>query len=195
MKREMSFETSVFSLGDLPASGLAEICISGRSNVGKSSLINRIAQRKRIAKTSSRPGKTRSLNYYLVAGGYYFVDLPGYGYARVPKAERNLFSKLIDPYLRQRKELRGLIQLIDSRHGPIGGDLDMLEFTKNWAGEVLYVFTKVDKLNRKENEMLKRTCEKEFCAENTVLFSAVTGTGTEAVWAWVDRILGFDGTE
>jgi GTP-binding protein len=187
MIHDITFLRSVFSIEDLPADGLTEICISGRSNVGKSSLINRLGNRKDLARTSRRPGVTRSLNFFIVGGGYFLVDLPGYGYARVPKSEKNLFHRLVNPYFERRKELGGIIQLIDSRHGPVAGDHGMLEWLRKWNGRVLYVFTKADKLTASQRIELKRLCGEEFGAENSVLFSARTGMGLDSILVWIEE--------
>ena len=189
MKHELKFVTSVFSVRDLPDTELPEICISGRSNVGKSSLLNRLANRKNLARISQKPGKTRSLNYYSIGDACYMVDLPGYGYAKVPKSERMLFGELVNPYLSERPQLRGIIQLIDSRHGPISGDTAMLEWIRECDIEYLYVFTKIDKLSTKEMDRLNRTIKKEYGLENSVLFSAHTRVGTGLIWSWIERLL------
>ena len=187
---EITFFRSVFSLKDIPSTGLPEICISGRSNVGKSSVINRLANRHKLAKISRKPGKTRSLNYYTSGTGFYLVDLPGYGYAKISKTQRREFAVLVNSYLNDRRELRGLIQLLDSRHGPVSGDFEMLEWLKMWDGRVLYVLTKSDKLSASERSKAKDTYENKFGAENTVLFSAHTGMGVNAVWSWINEIVG-----
>jgi GTP-binding protein len=190
MNNEIAFYRSVYALRDLPVTGLSEICISGRSNVGKSSLINRLANKKNLAKTSQKPGKTRSLNFYSVSDGFYLVDLPGYGYANAPKTERKLFGELVDPYLKDRKQVMGIIQLLDARHGPVAGDYDMLNWIKGWGGNALYVFTKADKATSQERAQLQKTFEKEFGAGNSALFSARTGKGTDVIWSWIEHTLG-----
>jgi GTP-binding protein len=193
MIQDLTFYRPVHSLRELPDDGLPEICISGRSNVGKSSLLNRLANRKDLAKTSQKPGKTRALNFYRAGDRFYLVDLPGYGYAKVPKSEITLFRNLVNPYLSSRRELRGIVQLIDSRHGPVSGDLLMLEWIRSWKGSVLYVFTKVDKLSANERAILKKTYEKEFGVENIAMFSASTGMGNETVQSWIEKTVGRDG--
>ena len=193
MNHEMTFYRSVFSLGELPSlpePEMPEICISGRSNVGKSTLLNRLANQKHLARTSGKPGKTRSINYYRDGDLCFLVDLPGYGYAKVSKTERKMFGELVDPYLRKRRQLTGIIQLLDSRHGPVSGDFLMLDWIKNWSGSVLYVFTKADKLSAREKAQLKNRIENEYGMENYVLFSALTRTGTESIWSWIEQTLG-----
>ena len=186
----LEFYRSVFSLKDLPVSGLPEICISGRSNVGKSSLINCLANRHSLARTSRKPGLTRALNFYLTDAGFYLVDLPGYGYAKVPKTERNLFAALVNPYLENRAAFRGIIQLLDARHGPTGGDFIMIEWIKKRGGNALYVFTKADKLTARERALLHTTYGEEFGVENMAIFSARTGMGLESVQSWIEKVLG-----
>ena len=195
MRQNISFYRPVFSIRDLPVTGLPEICISGRSNAGKSSLINRLANRRNLARISRKPGKTRSLNFYSADTTCYLVDLPGYGYAKVPKSERSLFKELVNPYLHTRQQLRGVIQLLDSRHGPVSGDYMMLEWIKKWGGKALYVFTKADKLSSSRRSRLKRTYINEFGAENCVLFSARTCSGLDVIRLWIERTLGIEKDE
>lgn len=190
MKIELTFDRPVFTLKDFPLTELPEICISGRSNAGKSSLINRLANRKNLAKISRKPGKTRSLNFYSAGSAYYLVDLPGYGYAKVPKTERSLFEQLVNPYLQDRSQLMGIIQLIDSRHGPVSGDYIMLDWIKKWDVEALYVLAKADKLSSSRRAQVKISFIKEFGVENCVLFSARTGTGAGAIRSWINHTLG-----
>ena len=190
MIRNISFDRPVHVLRDLPNEGLPEICISGRSNVGKSSLINRIARRRGLAKISQTPGKTRALNYYRVDKCCFLVDLPGYGYAKVSKTQRREFAGLIQPYLKSREELRGIMQLIDARHGPVAQDNEMLEWMKSFRGNVLYVFTKSDKLSNSERANMKNAYAGEFGAENIAMFSASTGMGVDDVWNWISKTIG-----
>ena len=186
---DVTFYSSVFSMRDIPASGIPEICISGRSNVGKSSLINCLANKRNLAKTSQTPGKTRSLNYYFVDKKYFLVDLPGYGYAKVRKSEKIHLSKLTNSYLNSRTELNGLIQLLDSRHGPVSGDNIMLDWIREWGGNVLYVFTKADKLSASDRAKFNRTYGKEFGLDNITMFSANIGMGENNIWSWINRII------
>jgi GTP-binding protein len=187
MKRpEVTFERPYHRIADLPRDGMREICISGRSNVGKSSLLNRLSRHKGLAKVSGRPGKTQALNYFTVNGEFRLVDLPGYGYAHLSKKRRNAFGGLVDDYLNgQRRELVGVIQLIDSRHGPVAGDYDMLDWLGSWSGDILFVCTKSDKLSAQKRSKAKQQISKECGVENCVLFSAVTGTGADAVLGWM----------
>ena len=192
---DITFHRPVFSLKDFPVYGLPEICISGRSNVGKSSMINCLANKHNLARISQKPGKTRSLNYYLVDNTFFLVDLPGYGYARIPKSQKMLFKKLVSPYLDSRSELIGLIQIIDSRHGPVSGDKLMIDWLREWDGNVLYVFTKADKLSASRRAQFKKKYEEEFGMENIVMFSASTGTGKKTIWSWIYSILQLKGNK
>ena len=206
---DVTFHRSVFSFQDIPNCGLPEICISGRSNVGKSSMLNCLTKKRNLARISQTPGKTRSLNYYLVDKKFFLVDLPGYGYAKISKSQKIHLSNLADSYLsintkgiRQKGEgrrvnakntktqiLKGLIQLFDARHGPISGDKVMLEWIREWGGNTLFVLTKADKLSTSNKKKLERTYKKEFGLENMVMFSAHTGSGTKDIWSWIYNTL------
>jgi len=152
-------------------------------------MLNCLSGQNKLAKISGRPGKTRSLNYFDGGGLFYCVDLPGYGYAKVAKSELSLFSKLVGPYLESRQELKGIIQLIDSRHGPVSGDLDMIEWLKDWDGKVLYVYTKADKLSNNKRMTLKRSHDKKFGFTDSILFSSESGLGVDSVLDWIDKTL------
>lgn len=157
--KQAEFITSATTpLASFPGGAKPEFAVIGRSNVGKSSLINLITGRKQLAKTSATPGKTQTINYYLINQAWYLVDLPGYGYARLSKSKRNTFGRLIETYLKTAPNLYCLFILLDSRHGPQPIDLDFIE----WAGKaelpLALVFTKSDKATRTQlNHMLNRT--------------------------------------
>lgn len=189
MKHTVSFVKSISALDQAPPGGLPEICVSGRSNVGKSSLINRLFGMKRLAKISQTPGKTQTLNYFLVDNRFYLVDLPGYGYAKTAKTTREQFGRLVEEYLNNRRELAGLMQLIDARHGPVAGDRGMLEWIADWPGHTYYIFTKADKLSANEQFTFNQRYAKEYGVENMTLFSARTGAGLDNVWSWIQRTL------
>jgi GTP-binding protein len=189
MNETISFFRSVTALTEAPRNGLPEICVSGRSNVGKSSLINCLAGAKRVARISQVHGKTQTLNFYTVDHTCYLVDLPGYGYARASLETRARFGKLVDEYLLTRREIAGLIQVIDARHGPIAGDLDMVEWLAGWDRRVLYVFTKADKLSASARSRILQQYNKELGVENMTLFSASTGMGRDSVWKWIREVV------
>ena len=132
--------------GDFPPAGLPEICFAGRSNVGKSSLINAVARRRKLARTSNTPGRTREINFFAVGKGHILADLPGYGYARMPKRELRRCSALIDDYLRHRATLRRLFLLVDSRRGIMQADREFMHLLDETAVSFQVVLTKVDKL-------------------------------------------------
>lgn len=181
------FVVGSVSQSDRPADGRPEIAFSGRSNVGKSSLINRLVQRKRLARTSSTPGKTQQLNYYRVNGELYLVDLPGYGYVSGGKQLRGELGKRTEKYLQNREQLRAVVQLVDARHGPSDTDMQMIEWLRSNQSPFLLVFTKADKLSRaKLDRMIKQLSSQERLAGLSYTpFSAVTGSGRDDVWEWV----------
>jgi GTP-binding protein len=187
-----------------PAQGLPQIAFAGRSNVGKSSLINRLLGRTRtpVARVSVTPGRTQQINFYRVrargeAGGaeFFLVDLPGYGYARVPRAIRDTWRALIETYLLRSQELRGVVQLIDARHGATAEDRRMLEFLAALAVPTVIVFTKIDKLasSRRRETVNRWTAELELDEEQVVAFSARTGEGREELLGGLDALLGESG--
>ena len=175
------FLTSVHALRQLPAPDYPEVAFAGRSNVGKSSLMNRLTGRKNLVKTSSRPGKTRGLNYFLINETVYFVDLPGYGFARVSKKEQAGWQELITGYLLQRKSLRLVVVLIDLRHSLKKMDRDLTDWLQYQEIPFLPVYTKADKLSK--NKQIQHASSLDaslgITAENRVICSAVTGQGCE----------------
>lgn len=144
---------------DFPIDGLPELAIVGRSNVGKSSIINSMLNRRKIAKVSSTPGKTRTINFFLINKLLYLVDLPGYGYAKVSKSERDIWKKVVESYFEGREELKKVILLVDSRHRPSQNDMIMYEWIKYFNYDLSIVATKSDKLKKteiiKQNKMFK----------------------------------------
>ncbi len=174
------FVASVAAVEDRPPPRLPEVAFSGRSNVGKSSLLNVLLRRKRLALTSSRPGKTQTLNFYNVDDACWFVDLPGYGYARAPASVRRAWRPMIERYLRNSSELRGVVQLIDARHGPSELDRRMLAFLETLGVPTLFVLTKVDKLGAAERPRRLEEIRERLALddpEQVVPFSAVTREG------------------
>src|SRR3990172_5828380 len=142
------FVTSVASLGQLPRDRRPEIAVAGRSNVGKSSLINCLLRRRGLARVSAVPGRTQLLNFFLVNRAFYLVDLPGYGYAKVPEAVRRTWGPLVEGYLAAGRDLRGVILLLDARQGVTEKDLQMKELLDEFSLDCLPVLTKIDKLRR-----------------------------------------------
>ena len=183
----VEFVMGAVSVDTAPDDGLAEIAFAGRSNVGKSSLINRLIQRKSLARTSSTPGKTQQLNYYRVNDQVYFVDLPGYGFVHGGQDLRRSLGKLTGGYLHKRKQLRAVVQLIDARRGPSDLDLQLVETLRELSHPFLLVFTKIDKLTRgKLNQQMKRLEKEGHLADLDYLpFSAETGEGRIDLWRWI----------
>ncbi len=178
-------------VNQLPEGNLPEIALAGRSNVGKSSLINKICQRKRLAKSSSTPGKTRTINYYLIDEKWFLVDLPGYGYARVSQAEKARWQRMVEAYFKQRKQLKGVIQLIDIRHNPGENDILMKDWLLNLQIPVLIVATKADKISRgaraKHLAVIRKTLE---LPDTPLVFSAQTGEGVDESLAALAELQG-----
>lgn len=186
------FLTSVGFIRQLPTDGRPEIAFSGRSNVGKSSLLNRLLNRKKLVKTSRTPGKTRTLNFFTVNDGFYLVDFPGYGYAKRSQSERIQWGQLIEEYVVDREPLRGFVQLIDVRHTPTEDDLRMVAWLTQTNQRFVIVGTKADKLSNNKLQAslarIKRTLA--WQGEYDVLpFSAVTGRGKDALWRWIEETL------
>lgn len=154
--RDAKFITSATKPEHYPEDKLPEVLLAGRSNVGKSTFINSVLNRKNIAHVSSRPGKTQTLNFYLVNDSFYFVDVPGYGYAKVSKKDREEFGKMIESYLLSREQLKVVIQLVDFRHKPSEDDVLMYQFLSSYGIPTIVVGTKVDKVPKTQ----RRKCEK-----------------------------------
>ncbi|WP_193743671.1 ribosome biogenesis GTP-binding protein YihA/YsxC [Streptococcus orisasini] len=168
-----------------PQDELPEIALSGRSNVGKSSFINTLLGRKNLARTSSKPGKTQLLNFYNIDDKLRFVDVPGYGYAKVSKAERAKWGKMIEDYLTSRDNLRAVVSLVDFRHDPSADDVQMYEFLKYYDIPVILVATKADKVprgkwNKHEAAIKKKLNFDKF--DQFIIFSSVDRTGLDASW-------------
>lgn len=168
-----------------PEDALPEVALAGRSNVGKSSLINRLIMRKNLARTSSQPGKTQQLNYYRVNDAVYFVDFPGYGYAKVSKKQREQFGQMIETYLRTREPLKLQLLVIDSRHEPSQDDCLMYEWLKHYGIPLCIVCTKADKIPRSKWDKHVKAIKQKLGAhpaDPVVLFSSETGMGRDELW-------------
>jgi GTP-binding protein len=168
-----------------PKEQLPEIALAGRSNVGKSSFINKMIQRKSMARTSSKPGKTQTLNFYLINESFYFVDVPGYGYAKVSKKERLAFGRMMEGYFTTREQLKLAVLLVDLRHSPTEDDQLMYNFLKYHELPVLIIGTKLDKVprsNRASNiNRIKKVLNMDP-EDNFVPFSSETGEGRDEAW-------------
>jgi GTP-binding protein len=148
--KSVAFIRPFFSLAELPKDGLPEVACIGRSNVGKSSLINALADRKNLARISSTPGKTQSLNYYKFDDAFYLVDMPGYGFAKEAKTKRMEWNKLIESYMMEREELRTILLLIDSRHAGLDNDMLVADWLEEYGKPWCVVLTKMDKVTQSD---------------------------------------------
>ena len=168
-----------------PEDALPEIALAGRSNVGKSSFINKMLNRKNLARTSSKPGKTQTLNFFKINNEFYFVDVPGYGFARVSKTEKQKWGKMIEEYFVGRIPLRSVVQLIDLRHPPTRDDKDMYDFLKFHQIPTVIVATKADKISKgqwqKHMKIVKETLG-VHPEDPILLFSSETGQGKDETW-------------
>jgi len=192
--KSADFIISAVSPAQYPAGLLPEIALVGRSNVGKSSLINTLVNRRGLARTSSTPGKTQLLNFYFLNKEFYFVDLPGYGYAKVNKTIKSNWGKMIETYLEKRANLVGVIQLVDSRHPPSKDDIIMQEWIQHRGIPYFVVATKIDKISRGNWLKHKKIIREGLGIEekSLVLFSAETRQGKEEV---LERIENWTGIE
>ncbi len=197
--RDVEFAMSVAHAAQLPKDGLPQIAFCGRSNVGKSSLINSLLNRRHLAKTSNTPGKTRLLNFFRLVPAesnhrpFYFVDLPGYGFAKVSQTEREYWRRLIESYFQTSKQLCGVIALIDSRHGPAESDLELLAWLAELRQRVVVVATKADKLSNKQRAERKREIAASIAhlpIVEVMFYSSVTALGRRELWQCVNALVG-----
>jgi GTP-binding protein len=179
------FVNSVTDLTQLPTAHLPEIVFIGRSNVGKSSLINKLCNKAKLAKTSSIPGRTRQLNYYLINEEFYFVDLPGYGYAKVPEQIKTGWRKLVEDYISSRKNIKLVFELMDSRHDPTYLDQLMINWLEYYEINFAVVLTKSDKIsaNKMERQIYRtsKIVHNDQLCKDYIPFSAISGEGRNTV--------------
>ncbi|MBP0723908.1 YihA family ribosome biogenesis GTP-binding protein [Bacillus sp. RG28] len=173
-----------------PETNIPEIALAGRSNVGKSSFINKMLNRKALARTSSKPGKTQTLNFFLINEQLFYVDVPGYGYAKVSKKEREAWGKMIETYITTREQLRSVVLLVDLRHAPSKDDVMMYDFLKHYELPVIIVATKADKIPKgkwdKHAKVVRETLQIEE-GDELILFSSETGMGKEKAWSAIEK--------
>lgn len=184
------FIISAVSDKQYPQDDLPEFALAGRSNVGKSSLINTIVNRRNLARTSQQPGKTQTLNFYKVNNDLYLVDVPGYGYARVSKKQREKFGEMIQDYLETRADLRGLVLLVDARHDPTEDDINMYNYAQYLDIPILVVATKMDKLKKMEASQIEQKIGRSLDLNHdnvTFLpFSSVKRLNVDKFWDWIN---------
>ncbi|MGI8786791.1 MAG: ribosome biogenesis GTP-binding protein YihA/YsxC [Pyrinomonadaceae bacterium] len=184
------FVKSAFNAGHWTTDGLPEIAFLGRSNVGKSSLLNSLLQRRGLARTSNTPGRTQSINFFLINESFYFTDLPGYGYAKVSKAMRSDWGEMAEEYLLKRRELILSIQLVDSRHAPTALDIQLHEWLTHHHKNNFIVATKADKLSNNKLRKSLQEIERALQPESLIVpYSSLTGKGREAVWREIENSL------
>jgi len=190
MPMEVSFLKSAIRPEHFPPSDRPEIAFAGRSNVGKSSLINRLVNSRKLARTSSRPGRTRSINFFSVGKTLYLTDLPGYGYAGVPLNVRRDWKKLVEAYLKKRINLKAVVVIMDIRRKPGQGDLDLLNWLKAFQIKSIIVLTKVDKLSKsgvnRQIDLISNQLLKESFGQ-PITFSAKTGQGKQEIWERINE--------
>lgn len=183
------FTKSAFAKKHWTTDKLPEIAFLGRSNVGKSSLINSLLRRKGLARTSNTPGRTQSINFFLINESFYFVDLPGYGYAKVSKAMRQDWGKMAQEYLAQRDELVLSIQLVDSRHQPTALDLQLHEWLEFYGKNYIVVATKADKVSSNKLKKSLQEIKQAMPAGRIIPYSSTTGMGKEELWSEINESL------
>lgn len=180
-----AFIKSAYRLEQYPTTDLAEIAFAGKSNVGKSSLLNVLVNRRKLARTSSRPGRTQAINFFQVNHKLSLVDLPGYGFARVPLEVKKSWQLMVENYLLKRRNLRAVVIIIDVRRDLAEGDSDLLEWLAHYRLPAICVLTKADKLSRQQASRRASIVTRQlevFGLQNPILFSAKTGTGRDALW-------------
>ena len=178
----------------LPDTGMPEVAFAGKSNVGKSSLINGLMNRKSLARTSAQPGKTQTINFYKINDGMYLVDLPGYGYAKVTQTEKEKWGKMIERYLHTSKNLKAVFLLVDIRHAPSANDRQMYDWILHNGYEPIIIATKLDKLKRSQvQKNLKIIKEGLQLKKDAIIipYSAETKQGRDEIWRLIDSLTGW----
>ena len=191
--KNVSLETVIGVTSKIPDNQLPEIAFAGKSNVGKSSLINALMNRKSLARTSAQPGKTQTINFYNINDELYFVDLPGYGYAKVSQQEKEKWGKMIEKYLHRSKVLQAVFLLVDIRHEPSANDRQMYEWILANGYHPIIIATKLDKINRSQiAKQVKLVKQGLGVDKDTIVipFSAETKQGREEIYDLIDQLIG-----
>ncbi len=190
--KSAEFVTSSVKPNQYPPPDYPEVAFAGRSNVGKSSLINKLVNRKRLVKTSSTPGRTQLINFFMVNGDLSLVDLPGYGYAKVPQAVKKNWGPMVEAYLAQRPSLKAVVVLMDLRRTPRAEEFNLIQWLRHYEIPMILVLTKADKLSKTKQ---KKQCQAAadilgIEADALHLFSAKTGLGKDNLWALIEQVIG-----
>lgn len=196
--KNVNLETVCGVTSKFPENEHIELAFAGKSNVGKSSLINGLMNRKSLARTSQQPGKTQTINYYNINNELYFVDLPGYGYAKVSEAEKAKWGKMIEKYLHTSKMLRVVFLLIDIRHDPSRNDKQMYDWILNQGFEPVIIATKLDKINRSQvQKQIKAIKTGLEVVEGTKIFpySAISKQGRDEIYEYIDQVIAAETVE
>ena len=190
--KSAEFVKSAVKPSQYPSAELPEIAFAGRSNVGKSSLINTILNRKRLVKTSRTPGRTQLINFFEINKEFTFVDLPGYGYAKVPASVKKKWGPMIETYLSTRKTLKGVVLIMDIRRKPGLQELNFIEWLDYYSISRILILTKIDKLSKTKQIKQRLLIEKDLGEDNNdlILFSAKSRRGKDAVWDAVEQLIG-----
>ena len=197
--KSVNLETVCGITSTLPQNNKMEIAFAGKSNVGKSSLINALMNRKAYARTSAQPGKTQTINFYNINDELYFVDLPGYGYAKVAEALKEKWGKMIEKYLKTSKQLKIIFLLVDIRHDPSENDRNMYEWIVHQGYQPIIIATKLDKINRSQTDKQIKAVRKGLNAtQSTIIipFSALSKQGRDEIWEYIESVMAREtGTE
>jgi GTP-binding protein len=193
---KVSFLKSAFQEAHFPPPDRPEVAFAGKSNVGKSSLINTLTNRKKLARTSSTPGRTQAINFFDLDGRIYFVDLPGYGFAKVPLEVRRSWGKMVEGYLKGRANLKAVVIILDIRREVSQGDLSLLEWLNHYNIRPIIILTKADKLSR--NQAFSRAKSmggdlENYGIDRPIIFSAKTRQGREEIWERIEEIITVNG--
>ena len=189
--KSADFVKSAVKPSHYPPAIFPEIAFSGRSNVGKSSLINTLVNRKRLVKTSSTPGRTQLINFFNINNAFFFVDLPGFGYAKVPKSIKRTWGPMVETYLSTRKTLKGVVLILDIRRVPGAQDLEFIEWLRYYAIPSILILTKADKLSKSKqmNQHIANTKILGVDRNDLILFSAKSRMGKDATWAAIEQLI------
>ncbi|WP_028982594.1 ribosome biogenesis GTP-binding protein YihA/YsxC [Sporolactobacillus terrae] len=190
--KQADYVISAVGPAQYPTEGFPEIALSGRSNVGKSSFINTMLNRRNLVRISEKPGKTQKLNYFIVNGSFYFVDVPGYGYAKVSKKDREAWGRMLEKYFAERQELSAVVHLVDLRHPPSKQDIQMHEFLTYYRHPVITIATKTDKIPKSKFQKHKQIIRRDLGLkpdDPLILFSSFNGMGKEEAWRAIESFL------